>query len=97
LESEQWVTFEVSSCGHKRRIKSYKVTLGSVQRIQIGWKYRSTVQFNGGGNILGVGDVGNTAFIDLSTACYLADSTSTSIYDLEHNKGTIVRSKDFWE
>lgn len=95
VNANEWVTFEVSLGGHSRCIKSYELTLGSVQRIQIGWKYGgSEVKFSGG-NSLGVGDVANTSAIDLSRSCYLIDGTSTSIHGLEHKEGTIVRSEDY--
>ena len=93
VDSKDWATFEISSDGHKRNIKSYEVVLGAVQRIQIGWRYFS---FDlSADHSKGVGDVNQTSALDLTRSCYLLDGTMTQIDSLEQKEGTIVRSEDY--
>jgi len=93
VNSKDWATFEISSDGHSRNIKSYTLTLGAVQRIQIGWKYMS-IDLSSGNN-LGVGDVCKTSALDLTRSCYLLNGEMSQIDSLEQVEGTVVRSEDY--
>jgi len=91
VNARDWTTLQLANEGHKRIVKSYEVTLGNVQRIQIGWKAH-TVKFE---NRSGVGDVGYSHALDLSRSTYLAAGEATAVAGLDQEKGTIVRSEDF--
>jgi hypothetical protein len=95
VSAKEWTTFQICQEGHSRLIKSYEVTLGTVQRIQIGWKCTNgSVSFDEG-NSSGVGDVQNTNAIDLTRSTYLCNGNGTPIDALEHAKGTVVRSENY--
>lgn len=92
VNATEWCTLEISCHGHNRVISAYEVTLGPVQRVQIGWMYRTHPSY---GNSIGVGDVAHTLSIDLSRSCFLKDGDRTDISGLELKEGTVVRSEDF--
>ena len=77
-------------------IKTFEVTLGSVQRVQIGWNRRET-QLEIQNTDKGIGDISSTYALDLTRSSFLVDGTSTSVdrLGLEQAEGTVVRSEDF--
>ena len=93
VNATEWCTLEITRHGHDRIIRSYEVTLGPVQRVQIGWLFGSTHPSYG--NSIGVGDVRNSLSIDLSRSCFLKNGHRTDISGLELKEGTVVRSEDF--
>ena len=95
VNTKEWTTFRLLLDGHSRSIKTYEVTLGDVQRIQIGWEYGIEDGELTSGNSLGVGDVDNTFALDLTRHSYLVVGESTTIDNIEHPKGTVVRSEDY--
>jgi len=95
VNATEWCTLEISRHGHNRVISAYEVTLGPVQRVQIGWLYTPDKTHPSYGNSIGVGDVENTLSLDLSRSCFLNNSHRTDISGLELKEGTVVRSEDF--
>jgi len=95
VNATEWCTLEITRHGHDRIIRSYEVTLGPVQRVQIGWLYTPGIPHASYGNSIGVGDVTNTLSIDLSRSCFLKNGHRTDISGLELKEGTVVRSEDF--
>ena len=91
--ANDWATFQVSLCGHVRKIRDFEVTLGSVQRVQIGWIH-GEIDFRKGTNV-GVGEPKHSLGIDLSKSCYLIDGVSTAIDGLELKEGCVIRSENF--
>lgn len=92
VNAKEWCTLEIRRRGHNKTINTFEVTLGSVQRVQIGWAYEEIKSY---GNSIGVGDVENTLSIDLSRSCFLSEGVRTDIGGLELKEGTVVRSEDF--
>lgn len=95
VNATDWCTLDISRHGHNRIISSYEVTLGPVQRVQIGWLYTPGKTHPSYGNSIGVGDVENTLALDLSRSCFLQNGHRTDISGLELKEGTVVRSEDF--
>lgn len=96
VNAKEWTTFQFSQEGHARLVRSYEVTLGDVQSIQIGWKYmNSEADFSPNKNNYGVGDVDGTHALDLSKSVYLHAGEESTISGLVQTKGTVVRSEDF--
>lgn len=95
---KEWTHFLLAPYGHSRRIKTFEVTLGIVERIQIGWHTLGLslklVDFNNGIGC-GIGDIEGTLALDLKESSFLVDGAATPINDLEPSKGTVVRSEDF--
>jgi len=92
--AKDWTTFGLALDGHTRRVKSFEVTLGTVQRIQIGWNILSSARFERE-TTLGVGDMDGTFALDLTRSSILYAGASTPTDGLEHPKGTVVRSEDY--
>jgi len=95
VNATEWCTLEITRHGHGRVVSSYEVTLGPVQRVQIGWLYCPSTIHPTYGNSIGVGDVENTLSLDLSRSCFLKNGQRTDISGLELKEGTVVRSEDF--
>ena len=99
LSTNKWATFALALDGHSRKIKTFEVTLGEVQRFQIGWGYFSHFE-NDKEEDRGVGEVNASFGLDLtrSTLTYTRSGFSTgreSVDGLEHPAGTVVVSKDY--
>ncbi len=91
--SKKWETFKLALDGHSRKIKTYEVTLGKVQRIQIGWGCLES--FSPDEEDVGVGEVNGTIALDLTRSSFLTEGSLRSIDGLEHPKGTVVLSKNY--
>jgi hypothetical protein len=97
VDADDWETYALHPVGHKRRIQSYEVTLGTVQRIQIGWhacilEKKLAIQEN---DNVGVGDVKDTLALDLTRSAFLVDGKPIPVKGLGHVEGTVVRTEDF--
>jgi len=100
VDAKDWCTFELSRCGHSRTISAFEVTLGSVQRIQVGWTFYTSDadtdnKFKFKGTSFGVGDVACSLAIDLARSCFLRDGIRTDMSGLEIKEGSVVRSENF--
>jgi len=94
VNANEWTTFALKREGHERSIKSYEITLGNVQRIQIGWHYKAADLTTG--NSLGVGDVPGTIALDLSRYTFLVNGEGIPEADgLNYTDGTVVRAEDY--
>ena len=93
--AKEWTTFLLAPKGHKRRIKTFEVTLGTVQRIQIGWNISGNDVTVISGNSDGIGDMPGTFALDLTRSLFLVQGGNDPVDGLEHPKGTVVRSEDF--
>ena len=104
--AKKWTTLELTRDGHSRMIKTYEVTLGEVQRFQMGWGKSSN--FPSDGEDLGVGGYIDSFALDLSRSVFLKKSQKsfspnnrdytvehTTVEGLEHPAGTVVLSKDY--
>jgi len=98
VDSDDWETYGIYPVGHNRRIKSYEVTLGTVQRIQIGWHASvikgKKLELPENDNV-GVGDVSDTLALDLTRSTFVVDGDPIPVKGLGHVKGTVVRTEDF--
>ena len=96
VNAQEWTTYELYPKGHERRVKTFEVTLGNVQRIQIGWIVnKQSPPYNEEGNDTGIGDTAQTFALDLTRSSYLSEGELTRVDGLEQNKGTVVRSEDY--
>jgi len=99
--AKEWTTFLLAPTGHTRRIKTFEVTLGTVQRIQIGWNVwgNDCSLINGSAGVSenndGIGDMKGTFALDLTRSLFLVEGDNNPVDGLEHPKGTVVRSEDF--
>ena len=91
--TEKWNSFLLALNGHKKRVKTYEVTLGTVKRVQIGW-YSQYMNFEVSPDS-GVGDLPGTFALDLTRSSFLVNGQSTHIDQIEHSEGTVVRSEDY--
>ena len=95
INSKEWTTFLLARKGHNRRIKTYEVTLGSAQRVQIGWLCGENIDIFRTNENSGVGDISGSFALDLTRSCFSQQGCTTPVEGLEHPKGTIVRSEDY--
>jgi len=95
VNAKAWTTFKLVRDAHCRRVKSYEVTLGKVQRMQVGWIYQYNKSVTFKDSSMGVGDLGHTMALDLSRSTFLENGTSTTVDGLEHSEGCAVRSEDY--
>jgi hypothetical protein len=93
--AKEWTTFLLAPTGHKRRVKTFEVTLGTVQRIEIGWNiWGNDVTFISG-NSDGIGYMQGTFALDPTRSLFLIQGANHPVDGLEHPKGTVVRCEDF--
>ena len=97
VNAKKWATFELAQDGHDRRVKTFEVILGEVQRIQIGWVCSSSFS-QPESDEFGVGEILGTFALDLTKSSFLekhSQSSSTPVEGLEHPKGTVVLSENY--
>ena len=97
INAQELTTCIIAPKGHARRVKTFEVTLGNVQRIQIGWAIngsfmRRSVNLDNGG----IGHKIGTFALDLTQSSYLFEGQRTPVDGLlEHSEGTVVRSENY--
>lgn len=72
------------------------MTLGDVERFQIGWKYEE--KFDAQNNIRksqGVGEHKKSSALYLVGSSLIAYGRTTAVTELTHKKGTLVRTENF--
>ncbi len=79
VKANRWATFELALDGHGRKVKTFEVTLGDVQRIQIGWVHTSSYS-KPTNDDLGVGEIGGTNALDLTQSSFLVSTSISSSY-----------------
>ena len=104
VNATKWASFLVATKGHDLRIKTFEVTLGTVERVQIGWNfYGSSFSTpvrrtdNRPYSTYGIGEFEMTFALDLTRSSYLSEGKATPIDHLGLNQieGSVVRSEDF--
>jgi len=96
VNAQEWTTYALAPKGHERRVKTFEVTLGNVQRIQIGWTVTTpSPRYNKKGSDIGIGDTAKSFALDLTRSSYLFEGELTRVDGLEQNEGTVVRSEDY--
>ena len=99
VHAEEWTTYSLATKGHERRVQTYEVTLGNVQRVQLGWSRHLACSLPLDKNLtIGIGDTINTYALDLTRSSFLTDGRITpvdNVDNLNQNEGTVVRSEDF--
>jgi len=104
VNAKIWTTFMLVKDGHDRCIKTYEVTLGSVERVQIGWGFKIELEGigsykkrceNGDIKAIGIGEKKSTVALDLTSSSFLNEGVNIPIEGLEHPPGTVVRSEDY--
>ena len=99
VHAEEWTTYSLATKGHERRVQTYEVTLGNVQRVQLGWSRHLACSLPLDKNLtIGIGDTINTYALDLTRSSFLTDGRITPVDDVDNlnqNEGTVVRSEDF--
>lgn len=100
VSSRDWATFTLQPKGHNRRIQSFEVTLGGVERAQIGWarpnngnmtKNLTQVSDNG------VGEFNFSIAMDCFRSGLLVQGCLTQIEELSFGEGTVVRCENMGE
>jgi len=96
VDSKCWENYRVTGNGHKRHIKSFEVTLGTVQGLQIGWKLEYSDESLQGNETLLVGNKMHTYALDITKALFLVEGEIQNIGEqLEYSEGTVVRSQEY--
>ena len=95
LEFSEWTTFAIVPKGHDRRIKTYEVTLETVQRVQIGWNLNGSVDGSRKEESIGTGDTSDSFALDLTRSSFLFKGGSSHVDGLEQTEGTVVRSENY--
>jgi len=101
VKAAEWATYSVSHMDphpddtYPRTIVSFEVTLGSVERIQVGWMHGRSKAYPQFGNQSGVGDAAPSVGLDISRSGILVDGTLTAVPGLSVKEGTAIRSEDF--
>lgn len=93
VNTKEWTSFELVLDGHTRNIETYEIKLGDVKRIQVGWvdTYKRACFKDG----KGAGEVKGSFALDLTRSSLLVDGETTVIENIEHAKGTVVRSENY--
>jgi len=97
VNAKEWTTFRLVSDSHIRHVGTFEVTLGTVQRIQIGWEitpYWEDANNSLKNGNLGAGDIDYTFALDLTRSNFLIEGEPTTIDGLDHPTGTVVRSEN---
>lgn len=71
------------------------MTIGNVQRIQIGWTVNGSSPYDEDYSGIGIGDSAETFALDLTRSSYLLEGELTPVDGLEQSEGTVVRSEDY--
>ena len=93
VECSEWSTFTLQTQGHPRRVISYEIVLGNVERMQIGWinekKYIENLS-NEPHN--GVGEEANSVAIDCCRGGLLLQGSFTKLEGLSIKAGSTIKS-----
>lgn len=95
VNAQEWTTYALVAKGHERRVKTFEVTIGNVQRIQIGWTVNGSSPYDEDYSGIGIGDSAETFALDLTRSSYLLEGELTPVDGLEQSEGTVVRSEDY--
>lgn len=96
VHAEEWTTYSLARKGHERRVKTYEVPLGNVQRVRIGWSRHLACSLPLDNSLtIGIGDTIHTYARDLTRSSFLLNGSITPVDNLNQNEGTVVRSEDF--
>ena len=91
--ASEWATLQLVPVGHSRSVKTFEVTLGDVQRVQIGWMYHEKELKTE--ELLGVGEIQKSAALDLTRSSIIVNGDRTAVARLAQSNGTTVRCEDY--
>ena len=106
VETKNFATLSLSLDGHDRPIKNYEVTLGEVQRFQMGWaisEAEEEYEDHHDEESEDIGEFYGSFGLDFTTSSFLAkrlvhnsvDETIMTVNGLEDSAGTILLSKNY--
>ena len=96
VHAEEWTTYSLATKGHERRVQTYEVKLGNVQRVELGWSRHLACSLPLDNSLtIGIGDTIHTYARDLTRSSFLLNGSIFSVDNLNQNEGTVVRSEDF--
>lgn len=93
--SSEWATYKLVLQGHERRVKTFEVTLGEVERAQIGWINEEQWKQNAFSNQeVGVGEVSGTIGFDRCRFGAPSCGEFTKIDGESGSEGTVIRCEN---
>ena len=91
VNTSKLVPFHLNQDG--RCVRSYEVTMGTVQQLIIGWDWSNDLAMNPDDPV-DFADCQDIVGIDLIESTYMSRFNRILIDGLEHSKGTVVRAED---
>jgi len=96
VRSEDWCYFNLTQCGHSRKIKSFEVTVIEAKGIKVGWVEEETVNTCDLDNDEAIiGDAEGSVALDPYLSGITIDGTLKRVEGLELKDGLIIRTEDF--